>query len=381
MKTDTVYCGDSVEILSDPQYAESVDLVFADPPYNIGYAYDRYRDDRPDDEYVEWCRTWMGACRDALKPHGSFYLAIGDDFAADLRIVGRELGLNLRNWIIWHYTFGQNMKNKFSRAHTHILYFCKDPKNLTFNDRMLRFPSARHTEYQDLRASPLGRLPDDVWSEFPRVCGTFKERDGYHGCQLPEALLTRIILASSNPGDVVMDPFVGSGTTVVVAKRLGRRYIGIDLSETYVERTRARVENTPDESDAKPDGENWPELHVDLLMHLYRETNVALDNLLPNEVALRVIAASLSERSGAAYDVDQVRSKLECFRGSNRLPKLVNDRLFVARNHVKDTGKKYVRRVSRIRKRRNERAAGNGEATGALFGPAADGCVASGEAE
>lgn len=351
MELDTIYCGDALKLL--PKWAPGqVDLVFADPPFNIGYVYDGYEDDVPNEEYVAWSRAWIAACQRILKPTGSLYIAIGDDFAADIRIIARELGLHLRNWIIWHYTFGQNTRTMFARSHTHIFYFVKDRKRYTFNDRLLRFPSARHTEYQDLRASPLGRLPDDVWDEFPRVCGTFRERAGFHGCQMPEALLMRIILASSNRGDLVLDPFVGSGTTAAAAKRLGRRYIGIDISKEYAEHSRRRLAQIRDESTAGPRNGRWPGLHVDLLLQLYRETGVALRNLLPNPVALRVIAASLSERSGHPYTAADVRARLESLAGTPLLPKLPNDGDFVPRNHVTAAGKRYVRRIQRYRGRR-----------------------------
>ncbi|MBU0638502.1 MAG: site-specific DNA-methyltransferase [Planctomycetes bacterium] len=365
VKVDTIYCGDACELLE--QWAPGkVDLAFADPPYNIGYIYDKYQDDLPDQQYVAWCRRWMAGCQRVLKADGAFYIAIGDDFAADLRIVGRELGLHLRNWIIWHYTFGQNTRAKFARAHTHILYFTKHPDRFVFNDRLLRYPSARHTEYQDLRASPLGRLPDDVWDDFPRVCGTFRERAGFHGCQLPEALLTRIILASSNPGDVVLDPLLGSGTTAVVAKRLGRKYVGIDISEEYVGHARERLKQVRDESRAQPQGHRWPELHEDMLAQLYRETKVSAANLLPNEVALRVIAASLSARTGAQYDAGQVRERLQLLADKNKLPKLPNDTAFVARSHVKSEGKRYVRQVKRWEGRRGKAEESRGGARNAI---------------
>ena len=93
MDHNTVYCGDSIELLKSwPE--GSVDLVFADPPFNIGYVYDKYHDDRPDEEYVAWSRQWMDACRRVLKADGSFYIAIGAEFVADLRVIGRELGLH-----------------------------------------------------------------------------------------------------------------------------------------------------------------------------------------------------------------------------------------------------------------------------------------------
>ncbi len=342
MRPDALYCGDAVELLATWP-ADCVDLIFADPPFNIGYVYDKYRDDRPDEEYLEWSRAWMRACQRVLKPTGSFYIAIGDEFAADIRLIGRELGLYLRNWIIWHYTFGQSTQTKFARSHTHIFYFVRDPRRFTFNDRLLRFPSARHTEYQDLRANPLGRLPDDVWDEFPRVCGTFKERAGLHGCQMPEALLQRIVLASSNPGDVVLDPFVGSGTTAVAAKRTGRRYVGIDLSPQYVALTRRRLAGVRDESAARPRDGVWPTLHINYLLQIYRETGVALRNLIGNDVALRVIAASLAARSGWDYTVDDVRAKFVELSRTRGVPKLPNDTPFAPRDHRATAGKRYVR--------------------------------------
>ncbi len=357
MKRDTIYCGDACNLL-ESWPAGAVDLVFADPPFNIGYVYDKYQDDLPDTQYVAWCQRWMAGCQRVLKAEGSFYIAIGDDFAAQVRMLGRDLGLHLRNWIIWHYTFGQNMKNKFCRAHTHIFYFSKHPKRFTFNDRALRFPSARHTEYQDLRANPAGRLPNDVWDEYPRVCGTFQERAGFHGCQMPEALLMRIILASSNPGDVVLDPFVGSGTTAAAAKRLGRRYVGIDISPEYVNHTRKRLASIQDECTTLFGPESWPSLHEDLLMQIYRETKVSLVNLLPNEVALRVIATALNARTGAAYEAADIAEELQNLSASNRLPKLANDTQFVPRKHVKEEGKRYERTVQRWRGRK--KAGGGG---------------------
>lgn len=354
MKPDTIYCSDAIKTLNAAR-AGTIDLVFADPPFNIGYVYDNYHDDLPNEEYVQWSRDWMAACSRVLKPTGSFYIAIGDDFAADIRLIGRDLGLHLRNWILWRYTFGQNMKRKFSRAHTHIFYFTKDAREFTFNDHLLRFPSARHTEYQDLRANPQGRLPDDVWDEFPRVCGTFKERAGFHGCQMPEALLMRIVLASSDPGETVLDPFVGSGTTVVAAKRVGRRYIGIDISDEYVRHTKKRLESVQDESAAQPTSDGWPQLHLDHLCQIYRETGVGAANLIPNDVALKVVAGSLAARTGHPYTADQVRERLTLLAESNALPKLRNDTPFAARNHVKDSGKRYERHVNRIQRRRTNR--------------------------
>jgi site-specific DNA-methyltransferase (adenine-specific) len=235
-----IICADCIELLSQVN-EPFVDLIFADPPFNIGYKYDKYHDKQKKKNYIAWTRDWMAACRNVLKPTGSFYIAIGDDYAANVKVIADELGLVMRNWIIWHYTFGQQTKTKFARAHTHIFYFVNDNKNFTFNDFAVRVPSDRQLIYNDKRANSLGKIPDDVWTQFPRVCGTFKERTRWHPCQMPESLLTRIIAVSSNPGDCVLDPFSGSGTTAAVAARTGRNYLGIEMSEDYVKNSRLRL--------------------------------------------------------------------------------------------------------------------------------------------
>ena len=236
----------------------SVDLAFADPPFNIDYNYDVYDDKR--DDYLDWCRAWGEQVVRLLKPDGTFWLAIGDEYAAELKVMfHRELGLSPRSWVIWYYTFGVNCTRKFTRSHAHLLYFVKDKGKFTFDDEAIRVPSARQLVYADARANPRGRLPDDTWIlrpqdvpegftpdqdtwHVPRVCGTFKQRAGWHGCQMPEQLLGRIVRACSRPGEVVLDPFAGSGTTLAVAKKLGRRYLGFDISPSYVEQARRRLE-------------------------------------------------------------------------------------------------------------------------------------------
>jgi len=234
-----IITGDCIETLG--KVAEPfTDLIFADPPFNIGYKYDKYHDKVERNNYIAWTKDWMATCKKVLKPHGSFYIAIGDDYAANVKIIADELGLFMRNWIIWHYTFGQQTKDKFARSHTHIFYFVNDSKNFTFNDFAVRVPSDRQLIYADKRANPAGKIPDDVWDD-PRVCGTFKERTGWHPCQMPEQLLMRIIAASSNAGDCVLDPFVGSGTTAAAASKLRRNYVGIEISADYAKKANQRL--------------------------------------------------------------------------------------------------------------------------------------------
>jgi site-specific DNA-methyltransferase (adenine-specific) len=262
MRTDLILTGDCLRVLAELPEA-SVDLAFADPPFNIGYEYDVYDDRKAKADYLAWTEKWLRAVRRVLKPTGSFYVAIGDEYAAETKVRLDEMGLTLRNWIVWHYTFGVHCTKKFSRSHAHIFYYVVDPKRFTFHADAVRVPSARQTTYADKRANPRGRLPDDTWVLRPqedarlfpsdsdtwyvsRVCGTFRERKG-HPCQMPEAVLERIVRASSNPGDLVLDPFSGSGTTLAVARRLGRHYLGIELSEQYAEQTRRRLEGVTPE--------------------------------------------------------------------------------------------------------------------------------------
>ncbi|MCX5645832.1 MAG: site-specific DNA-methyltransferase [Phycisphaerae bacterium] len=290
-----ILCGDCVEILRRAR-EPFADLIFADPPFNIGYKYDKYHDVKASSKYLAWTRDWIGECVRVLKPHGSIYIAIGDEYAAHIKLILEdELGLTLRNWIIWHYTFGQQTKNKFARAHTHILYFVKDAKNFVFDDETVRVISDRQKKYSDRRANPAGKLPDDVWNEYPRVCGTFTERTGFP-CQMPESLLARIIRTSSNEGDWVLDPFCGSGTTAVVAHKLNRTYTTIDLSETYVEAAKERIaesEGLPVEGNGAPD---WPE-HADAeLKWLYSENKIPVGQLCANRLLLSLFTEKLNGR-------------------------------------------------------------------------------------
>lgn len=289
-----VHVGDCIERMSGWD-ADSVDLVFADPPYNIGFEYDGvYTDRRSDEDYLSWTYEWVDAATRLLKPTGSMYLLIGDEYAAELRVhlkkLERDGRLLFRNWIVWHYSFGQRCKLKFNRSHAHLFYCVgsaalnprtRRPRSnlaqrppFTFNYDAVAVPSARMTTYGDKRSNPRGKLPDDTWllKNFPamkawhlrpddaradaaapllaedgdtwaisRLCGTFKEREQWHPCQLPEALLERVVRVSSNPGDLVLDPFAGSGTTLSVASRLGRRWLGCELSGGYADKAEARI--------------------------------------------------------------------------------------------------------------------------------------------
>ena len=299
-----IVCGDCIEILGKVS-KPFVDLVFADPPFNIGYKYDKYVDKVKSKNYIAWTADWMGSCKRVLNPGGSFYIAIGDGYAANVKVIADELGLVMRNWIIWHYTFGQQARNKFACSHTHIFYFVNDKKDFTFNDHAVRVPSDRQLIYNDRRANPVGKMPDDVWSQYPRVCGTFKERVGWHPCQMPESLLKRIITASSNAGDCVLDPFSGSGTTAVAAKQLGRKYVGLEMSEEYVEKAieRLALVNKRKSADLFFDG-----AELDEMRQLLRDMEISADKIAADKNLLELFANQLSIRmnNGKRFKAEKI---------------------------------------------------------------------------
>lgn len=233
-RIDTGSCLDLLPALP----AGCADLVFADPPFGIGYRYDVHDDRMSRPQYRHFATSWLLEATRVLSPRGSLFLAIGDEYAAEYKVQLDALGLTMRNWIVWHYTFGPHQKKKFGRDHAHILYYVRDPEAFTFNADDIRIESERQ-RMGDKRANPLGRVPGDVWS-VPRLPGNAKERTG-HPCQMPEAILERIIRAASNPGELVVDPFAGSGTTLAVAKKLGRQWYGCELSKAYAARAVERL--------------------------------------------------------------------------------------------------------------------------------------------
>ncbi len=304
-----IICGDCIKILgkiSEP----FADLIFADPPFNIGYKYDKYHDNVGKDKYIGWTKEWMAACKKVLKPNGSFYIAIGDDYAANVKIIADELGLVMRNWIIWHYTFGQQMKNKFARSHTHIFYFVNNSQHFTFNDYAVRVPSDRQLIYDDKRANPEGKMPDDVWDSYSRVCGTFRERTGWHPCQMPEQLLMRIIAVSSNLSDCVLDPFAGSGTTAAAAKQLDRNYVCIEISKEYAKKAKERMQKIQEKPQC-----NSQLNHAEIteLKRLIPDIRKPVKEILSDDYLLTLFANQLNVRlhNGKRYNRNEIAAALK----------------------------------------------------------------------
>jgi len=260
-----IYVGDCRDILPAlPEIKkQQLDLVFADPPFNWARDYDRDRtgeawDDAAmsADEYLRFTYDWIDLCVGGLREHGALWINIPDDWAAEIVVhCKRELGLAMVNWCVWHYRFGQNTKGRFINSKVHALYFCKgDPAKRTWNADPVLETSDRRAIYADARTEskrdglPPGlRVPMDVWygKHWGRIQGNNKERRHKHDNQLPEVYLERVILSSSNPGDVVLDPFTGTGTTGVVARALGRKFVGTEYSRHNAERAAERIKDGP----------------------------------------------------------------------------------------------------------------------------------------
>jgi DNA modification methylase len=211
-------------------------LIFTDPPYNIGIDYgNHHNDSMPRASFVKWCERWMRLCSDCLADDGSLWVMINDEYAADFVINLRDgCGLHMRAWIKWYETFGVNCSNNFNRTSRHILYFVKDEDRFVFNETAVLRPSDRQAKYGDARAQSSGKIMDDVW-QIPRLSGTCNERIPDFPTQLPLELVRRIVDVASEPGDLVVDPFNGSGTTGVACVQSQRKYIGIDASESFID--------------------------------------------------------------------------------------------------------------------------------------------------
>lgn len=236
-----IIVGDAVANMRQLQPA-SVRLIFADPPYNIGIDYGQgsQADRLPDDRYLAWCREWMAACVKLLTDDGSLWVMINDEYADHYGMLLRETGLPRRAWIKWYETFGVNCSNNFNRCSRHIFYHAKNPRRFIFNPDAITRASDRQSKYRDRRADPAGKLWDNVWC-IPRLVENSQERLPDFPTQLPLALLRPIVLCASHPGDLVLDPFSGSGTTGAAAVESARRFVGIERSSSFARESRQRL--------------------------------------------------------------------------------------------------------------------------------------------
>lgn len=254
----SLFVGDCVEWLASLASA-SVDLVFADPPYNIKKAdWDNFESQ---EQYIAWSMRWIEQAARVLKPTGTLYVCGFSEVLADLRHPASRFFAGCR-WIVWHYKNKANLGSDWGRSHESILHFRKS-RQFAFNVDDIRIPYGAHTLRYPLHpqavSSQYGKQArrDHVWAphekgakckdviEIPTTCNGMGEKTP-HPTQKPEELLRKLVLASSNPGDLVVDPFSGSGTTSVVAEQLKRRWMGCDLSYEYCTWAMDRLERVED---------------------------------------------------------------------------------------------------------------------------------------
>jgi adenine-specific DNA-methyltransferase len=243
-----IILGDVVEALQKHVADSSIDLIFADPPYNIGKDFHGHKDkwDR-DHEYLEWCYDWLRLCIDKLKPNGSFYVMTSTQFMPYFDLFLRER-LEIMSRIVWYYdSSGVQAKKYFGSMYEPILFCVKNKNSYTFNcqDILVDAKTGSKRKLIDYRKDPprvynTEKVPGNVW-EFSRVRYRMDEYEN-HPTQKPIALLERIIKASSNLNDVILDPFSGTFTTSYVAKSLGRKSIGIELQMRYAKIGLRRLE-------------------------------------------------------------------------------------------------------------------------------------------
>jgi len=249
-----LWFGDSIKWLKTLK-SKSVDFIFADPPYNIKKAdWDTFESQ---EEYIKWSMQWIEQAARVLKDTGTLYICGFSEILADLKHPASKYFKSCR-WIVWHYKNKANLGSDWGRSHESILHFRKT-KDFTFNIDNIRIPYGEHTlkypshpqaetsqynngknEKQIWEPNPLGAKPKDV-IEIPTTCNGMHEKT-QHPTQKPEELLRKIILASSNENDIILDPFCGSGTTPVCAEQLKRKWLACDISNEYLDWATKRIE-------------------------------------------------------------------------------------------------------------------------------------------
>ena len=214
--------------------SETFDLVIADPPYNLGKDYGNNHDVKDFEAYLTFSKNWIKEAHRLLKDNGTIYVFMGFRFISYLYdLLDKEFGMFFNSWVVWHYTQGIGKKRGFSPRHDDVLMFTKT-KNFIFNLDDIRVPQKYYRERNNMR----GANPGDVW-KFSHVHYCNENRQS-HPTQKPEGLMERMILASSNEGSSVLDPFLGSGTTLRVCQQLNRFGVGIELNPDYVKMSQAR---------------------------------------------------------------------------------------------------------------------------------------------
>jgi site-specific DNA-methyltransferase (adenine-specific) len=228
-------CGDVIQELSKMP-DKSISLIVTDPPYNLNKDYGNNKDNLEFAEYLKFSKRWLSEAYRILKDDGSLYIFMGMKYISYIyTILEQDLCMYFNSWITWYYTQGIGKTKGFSPRHDDILMFTKHQKKFTFNLDDIRVPQKFYRSINNMR----GANPGNVW-EFSHMHYCNKNRQN-HPTQKPEALYERMILASSNEGDTILDPFVGSGTLLRVCQQTNRKGIGIDINPQYIEMANERL--------------------------------------------------------------------------------------------------------------------------------------------
>ena len=237
LPTNEIICGDSIEEMRKiPD--NSIDMTFADPPFNLNKKYGNYKDKKTADDYINWCEQWLTEMVRITKPTGSILVHNIPKWLIYFANHLNRIAI-FKHWIAWD-SMSAPLGKTLLPAHYGILFYTKIPKGFKFHE--LRSPHKKCRTCGEMikdyggkksQINPHGTLLSDVWADIHRI--RHNTRRDAHPCQLPEPLLERLILLTTNEGDVVLDPFIGAGTTALAAKRLGRNFIGIDIDLKYKE--------------------------------------------------------------------------------------------------------------------------------------------------
>ncbi len=251
-----IYNGDSIQLLEKIQN-KIIDLTVTSPPYNIGKEYESILSV---EDYVDWSERWISGVYKITKNQGAMLLNVG---YLEYPEKGKAIPIPYLIWdktdfyliqeIVWNYGAGVSCKKKLSPRNEKLLWYVKDSKKYTFNLDPIRDPDVKYPNQKKngkLRCNPLGKNPSDVWA-IPKVTSgegrASKERTA-HPAQFPCELIERVILGFSNPGDLILDPFLGSGTVAEVALKLNRKVIGIEINTNYCDIAVNRVKGVSDQS-------------------------------------------------------------------------------------------------------------------------------------
>lgn len=239
-----------------------VDMAFADPPFNLRKKYKASDDRMGMEDYLRWCEAWLRELVRVVKPGGAVFVHNIPKWLTFYAAMLNRLAV-FKHWIAWDAP-GSPLGNSLHPSHYGVLYYAKDGARAKF--RETRFPHPRCRECGLLRKDyggkkdgvhPFGPLVSDVWTDLHRVYHNSRRTD--HPCQLPVTLLERLALMSTDEGDLILDPFMGTGTTAIAAKRLGRRHMGFELSPEYAEIARGKVARVAGDSRL---GDAWVSFHL-----------------------------------------------------------------------------------------------------------------------